>query len=105
MARKKNPKPLPTTFQLLGHTWNLKYTDDATDETYGQTYGYTRTITLNAGKNDLPSTAWHELVHAVFHITGLTEILGEQQEEAVAMALESAYSDIKAYLELFEDAE
>lgn len=65
---------------------------DLEDGTYGETDGHARKILINRNqpKSLVMSTLFHEAIHAILHVTGHTELLTHQQEEALVIALESA---------------
>lgn len=59
--------------------------------TYGETHGVDKTITLNGSpkkKRHLHSTLYHEYIHAILHCTGLSQMLSEELEEALVVAME-----------------
>jgi hypothetical protein len=62
------------------------------DNTYGETDGTERTIKVDLHKHtsqeQVTSTLFHEMIHAVLHVSGQSELLRGKQEEALVVALE-----------------
>lgn len=50
-------------------------------------------IHQNQTKNDALNTLFHEMLHAAFGISGIREILKEDQEEAIVRMIEHAFAD------------
>jgi len=75
---------------------------DLEDGTYGETEGHARKIMINRNqpKNLVLSTLFHEAIHAVLHVSGHTELLTHQQEEALVIALESAFAHAIDFIKL-----
>lgn len=86
----------PKAVSVMGIPYRIEYApelrDDKGEELFADTDGPGRLIRVSNKQNDtadkFEGTLFHELVHAVFHVTGISEILGDKKEEAVVLALE-----------------
>jgi len=61
------------------------------ENTYGETYGIEKVIKLSNSKDKSEytwQTLYHEYLHAILHCTGMSQLLSEEQEEALVVAIE-----------------
>jgi len=74
-----------------GHPWK---TGD--EKEFGETCTNSYTIHLNPDQTpaQLQATCLHEFLHAIFHVSGLSNLLTEGSEEAFAVALEHGLSPL-----------
>lgn len=103
-AAKKKTTRDPLEITVLGHVFTVEESTTLSDGTYGETHGHERKIYLKAGLSDeeRESTLLHEVIHAVFHITGWTDKL-ESEEEGLVMALEHGLAPLFKVKESADD--
>ena len=89
----------PKTINVLGVPFAIKFNHKvpASEKgTYAVTIGEDREIIVYVRRitsaEQFKSTLIHELLHAALHVSGVTNMLVEEQEEAVVVALESFLS-------------
>ncbi len=93
---KRNKEKHPTTLNIMGAEWVIKYVDrlkdDNDDDLMGETDidKYTMTINIkdHESEAELGRTILHETLHAIMRMTGQNEMLSEKQEEAIVRAFE-----------------
>ena len=81
----------PKTIYPCGIPFTVIYEHMDTDE-YGETIGHEQLVRINtdpAKKKSHESTLFHEYLHSILHCSGLSEILGENTEEALVVCLET----------------
>lgn len=83
----------PTQLNILGKIFSVKYVKMASGD-YGETLSKDLLIKINKKLpiESMHATLIHEMAHAALGISGLTEVLSEQQEEAVVTAFENCFS-------------
>ena len=93
--RRKAPTRDILEIPVLGHTFTIEESTTLSEGVYGETLGHERKIHIRAGLSDEDrhSTIIHEIIHAVFHITGWTDKL-DAEEEGLVMALEHGLSPL-----------
>lgn len=81
---------LPKSVNIMGIPFDVEVKKKAKD--HGLTNGPERKISITENKNSalMESTLLHEIIHGVFYVTGHSEWLTEEQEEALTLALEHA---------------
>lgn len=97
-TKKRTPKfTLPTSLTIMGCQFAV-YNASLGGDTYGETEGIERTIKVDLAKHhsqeQVASTLFHEVIHAVLHVSGQSELLKGKQEEALVVALEHGLSPI-----------
>jgi len=80
---------------IMGIPFTFEYVDKISHEgehVSGLTQGSDRKISVALAENPTEelrkSTSFHEIVHAVLYVTGQSELLTNEQEEALVIALE-----------------
>lgn len=106
MKPKFNKKALPKSIIVFGIVFSVEISSELGEHTMGETDGYNRTIKINPNQSEeqLHSTLFHEALHAILHVSGLTALLTTGLEEGIVMALEAALSD-KINLSTLENKE
>lgn len=91
----------PKTIQILGTEFRIEYTTKLPKDDYGDTVGNDRVIRVKSRLRGeiAKSTLIHEILHAIFHVSGQSEILAKhdesgQLEEALVVALEHGLTPI-----------
>lgn len=91
-----DPTLRPESVVALGVPFKVVYTKMLKKD-YGKTDCNDRLISIRAGLtgDTLRSTIIHEWLHAVLHVSGQSEHLSDEQEEALVVTMEHAisYSD------------
>jgi hypothetical protein len=85
---------LPKEVTILGREHTVKVEKCSSEEDMGEMLRGYRTIRISPShpKDTLESTLFHECVHAALYTAGLSELLTEDQEEAVVICMESAFA-------------
>lgn len=88
-------KKLPTYISVLGHTFTIKQVPKLADDGHGECNVDERTIKISTAYPlaSRQSTLRHEAIHAILGITGLTELLSDELEEAIVVAIENALTE------------
>ena len=84
-------KRMPKSVTVLGHKINIKvveHLDDDGQELLGAFNAETKTIFLSKGCDK--SVLLHEVIHAAIYLSGNSEGLSANREEAIVLALEHA---------------
>jgi len=83
------------TVSVMGINFTLEYVDKVSHEgehVSGLTQGSDRKISVSLTENSTKelreSTSFHELLHAILYVTGQSEMLTTEQEEALVVAVE-----------------
>lgn len=86
---------LPTKIELMGKT--IPVVREELKGAYAMFWPAKMSISINetCPDNLLEDALFHELVHAVFEISGLTQLMPLEQEEAICRALENLTSVYK----------
>ncbi len=88
---------LPATIDVLGVPFTIKFVwhinkEERQLKTYAWTVGDDREIVIVARKvksiEQFKSTLVHELLHAALHVSGVTQMFTDPQEEAIVVCLE-----------------
>lgn len=86
----------PSSTEILGQQFKIEHLDHipaAADEgvVYGETDSLKRSIKMKKTDDDdsYESTLLHETIHGILGISGLTELLEGNMEEALVLALEN----------------
>jgi hypothetical protein len=85
------------TVPVLGVPFEVQFVKDVDAEhSYGETEGPERRIKV---KKSLPpdmleATLLHEIIHAILYTSGVGEMLNENLEEAIVVALENGLSQL-----------
>jgi hypothetical protein len=103
-------KPKKQGVRVLGVLFEVNFSEKVLDDdgadVYGTTDGPGRLIsvstTLNKTEDARSATLVHEWCHAVLYVTGLSEGLTVEQEEAIVIANEHALEQAGFVLELEE---
>lgn len=69
----------------------------------GQTLGTSRSIKLSNSEEHeehLTATLFHEYLHAIFYVSGLSELVGHRQEEAIVTAMENSLRHVVNFSKL-----
>lgn len=85
---------VPTKVSLGGYVVNISYLDKLEDDSFAKCTGNCILVALSKHKDkqELMSTVFHEMLHAVFWKTGMQALLegmGDTAEEAVVVAIEN----------------
>ena len=98
MAKAKKPKKCIT---LLGVPFEVIFQDkidDDGDTVSGLCYGSGHRIYISTEENKTPeeinSTLLHECIHAILYVSGQSQLLKEDHEEGIVIALESALAPL-----------
>lgn len=93
---------LPQSVKILGAEYLIVYNTLEGSDVDGYTEPSQRLITIDSSLSEavLMETLYHELVHAILAQSGLSEILTERQEEALATALGAGLSQLNLKWEL-----
>ena len=83
----------PTQVEILGVPIKISYFDDEECDTFGFYFPQTQEIKLKIDKN-YRSTLLHEIIHAVFDIAGITNLVSGKVEETIVSALEMGLKDL-----------
>ena len=64
---------IPKSFQLMGHTYKVKITDNISDDNVGEYSPKSQTISLRPVSNNITAsnqeqTFWHETMHVIFDV-------------------------------------
>lgn len=85
-------KPLPATVNILGQSVKIVVLNDDPDATeLGSFESDTMTITV-LNRPDIEKLIAHEVAHCILAITGITNLIEEDVEEAIATAFEYGFS-------------
>lgn len=80
------------TIPIMGVPFKITYPAkvDKRDKHVGESDGVNRTIKVKKSLTDDPkrSTILHEIIHSILYVSGQSERLTEEQEEALVLALE-----------------
>lgn len=83
--KPKGPS-LPTTVSVLGVDVGVEWNADLEDGDFGQFLADVPMAKI--GKRKVTQTFLHEMLHAIFYVSGQSEMMKEGQEEALIAALE-----------------
>jgi hypothetical protein len=75
----------------MGVPFTVKHPQSVDKEkSYGETQGFERLIKIKDSlKGEVyEATLMHEIIHAILHTSGISEMLGEELEEAIVVSLE-----------------
>lgn len=92
MARRKKPEPLvkdeqmPEFFLVGGHKVDVEIDPKMGESLHGSYLN--KKIKINPFLNEIEQTLFHELIHAALDISGQSEHLTEEQEEAIVKSIE-----------------
>ena len=69
---------IPKSFQLMGHTYKVKITDDVSDSNVGEYKPQQQEILIlpvgkNITKSNQEQTFWHEAMHVIFDVLSYPE--------------------------------
>lgn len=81
----------PTKVTVMGIPFEVKHPQNVDKEkSYGETVGTERVIKVKQSlEGDIfEATLLHEIIHGIFYVSGQTELMSEEQEEALTVALE-----------------
>lgn len=104
--RKGQTMRVPVMVPIGGRNVRIEYLEQVIDDdgvtplsgaTLGDPVYIQISKTANTSAESVKSTIYHEMVHVAFQLTGHHEILTEQQEEAIVVALESMLSPVLAF--------
>ncbi|MBA2680996.1 MAG: hypothetical protein H0U76_21695 [Ktedonobacteraceae bacterium] len=92
----------PRSVKVLGVKFRVKYVDglvnSKADALYGDCDGPGHTIRICTKLNKTPqaceATLMHEVIHAILYLTGQSELLSEDREEALVLSLENGLSKL-----------
>lgn len=95
---KKQKLEKPKSVTIFGKKVKIVYKDtDSDSDLHGEFNLDKMEISIHSAsckrQEDLDNTLLHEYIHACLGITGLTEILSSEQEEALARCLENGLKD------------
>ena len=98
----KKLKKHPSTIEIMGTIFTVRYLQVLKDEDgtnlSGDMNGNDRLIRINLSQHShdeiLERTLLHEIIHAVLHMSGQSEILKDSTEEAIVVALENGLSQL-----------
>lgn len=83
---------------VLGVPFTVTYPNkvDSKDNNLGETDGPMRTIKVKKNlTNDIKhETLLHELIHAILYVSGHSELISEETEESIVIAIESGLSQV-----------
>ena len=88
---------LPKSVMILGHRYKVELVE-LEEDGFGYSEGNARIIRINPKHpaNTYMATLLHEIIHQIFHITGLSNMLDSTKEdkfeEAIVVALEHGLS-------------
>ena len=94
------------TIPILGIPFNVQYVEEVDKEqSYGETEGPERSIKIKstATPEIREATLLHETMHAILYTSGVGELLEENLEEAVVVALENGLSQLYQRKDLTSD--
>lgn len=91
----------PKKVIVLGTEFKVEYIDDLPCGQYGECQGWERKIKLSSkmSKKDMDASLMHEIIHAIFHVTGWSEKLGSEEEEGIVRALEHGLGPLYKFKE------
>lgn len=85
-------KKYPKRIVIMGVEFTVSYPDRIDDGNSGETVLNHRTIKISKAENGTHAmvmrTLWHEAFHALLHVSGYSEFLDNQREEALVVLLE-----------------
>jgi len=79
---------LPSTVNILSVPYTVEIGPLADPSDFGESNGSERTIRIRDTSPFHPSTLLHEICHQVLYVSGLTNLLTDELEEAIVTALE-----------------
>jgi len=83
---------------VLGVPFEIQYVNkiNEEDDSYGECDGPAHKIKIKKSLTNEQKrlTVFHEILHAALYISGQSELLTEQQEEAIVVALENGLSQL-----------
>lgn len=95
MAKITKPRR-PRSVTILGVKVKIKYTSklmfSGNTELHGSFCGETMTIHIS-NHSDVSATLYHEYMHAVLFLSGVSNLISGKVEEQIVSALESALKD------------
>lgn len=87
----------PNNVKILGKTFRIIYPKKIDkDNSYGECDGANRTIKIRADLEGAiyRETVLHEILHAIFYMTGHSELISPEQEESLVLSLENGLSEL-----------
>ena len=93
------PKKIPTKIKIFGRTIKVVRAELKEHE-FGEyeQHKYLIKISKKSDYEEARQTLFHEAIHAALHISGLSEMIPQEEkqdlEEAIVICLENAFSDI-----------
>lgn len=93
----------PRRLMICGVPHAVRYADQLKGESkeevvYGYYHAHRHLIEISLKSNDTPEMVWrsllHEALHAILHVTGQSEGLGGETEEALVIALENGIAGL-----------
>lgn len=88
----------PTTVNIMGKVFEVAHPKQVASDkdVYGHTVGHDRKITIKGSLSGeaFEDTLLHETIHAILAVSGMTEMLSEEHEEAIVVALENGLSQL-----------
>jgi Zn-dependent peptidase ImmA (M78 family) len=96
MRAKKSERLLPASVKICGKRIKIKIKD--IDSNHGEYVHDEATIYLSNDprhEKDQWASLLHEIIHAVLTISGVSEVLGIEKEEAVCRSIENVASILK----------
>ena len=97
---------LPKEIKVLGRTFEVKYPKKVDKEdSYGETNGPERVIKIRStlSTSVTEDTLLHETIHAILYTAGISELLDEDKEEAIVVALENGLIQLYERKDLTRD--
>ena len=97
---------VPVSIPIGGRNVRVEYLEQVFDDdgitplsgaTVGDPVYIQISMTENKSPDAIKATLYHEMCHVAFELTGHHELLTEQQEEAIVVALESMLSPVLAF--------
>ena len=98
MAQKKRLEEINILGDIFKIEYPAKIKGDEGENTYGETYGVKRLIRISTQQNKtddmMERTLLHEVIHAILHISGHSELLEDKEEESLVVLLENGLSKL-----------
>lgn len=83
---------LPSEVTVLGHVFKVVPMENPSDDDYGEMKGEESRIGINISHSleDQRKTLFHECIHAAFYVSGWSQVLSHNKEEAIVRLIENA---------------